>query len=123
MNLIAKADADNRIKKYLLLIPLLSIFAALLLYPSPGATDDSDTDAATMRLIEALGCRGCHQIQGYGGSLAANLTDVGNRLTAAEIDAILSSHIATRSGNFMPAYSTLTAEEIEQLSSYLYHLR
>lgn len=121
MGLNAKADADNRMKKILLLSPLLIILAALLLYPSPGATDD--TDAATLRLIEALGCRGCHQIQGYGGSLAANLTDVGNRLTAAEINAILSSHTATRSGNFMPAYSTLTTEEVEQLSSYLYHLR
>lgn len=121
--MIAKTDAHHPMKKYLLLIPFLIALTALLSYPSPGTTDDNDAETSTRRLIEALGCRGCHQIQGYGGSLAVNLTDVGNRLTTAEISAVLTAHTASRSGNFMPAYSTLTPEEVEQLSSYLYHLQ
>lgn len=102
----------------------LVVFCGLLAAGSFSRADPPPpADGSAVQLIEALGCRGCHRIQGYGGSLAANLTDVGNRLTATEINAVLTSHSATRGGNFMPSYRTLTPAEVEQLSSYLYHLQ
>ena len=110
--------------RLLLCSALLLPLTALLCFV-PAVADDEVAAAAgpARRLIETLGCRGCHQIQGYGGSLAADLTAVGSRLTATEIMSILSSHTVTRTGHFMPSYTTLTPEELELIGSYLYNLR
>jgi ubiquinol-cytochrome c reductase cytochrome b subunit len=110
--------------RMLLCTALLLPLTALWFFTAAVADDEvAAADAPARRLIETLGCRGCHQIKGYGGSLAADLTAVGSRLTASEIMSILSDHTVTRTGHFMPTYSTLTPEELELIGSYLYNLR
>lgn len=93
----------------------LSLFASAAAPPAP---DDSAN-----QLIESLGCRGCHQVQGYGGTLAPDLTDVGSRLTTDEIASVLSTHPGSGDPPNMPSYATLTTDEIDKLSIYLYKLR
>jgi len=93
-------------------------FAALVSASSPPVADGS-----AIQLVEALGCRGCHRIQGYGGSTATDLTEVGSRLTTAEIAQALTPHPGSDASRSMLTYSTLSAEEIDKLSNYLYNLR
>ncbi|MFO7577964.1 MAG: hypothetical protein R6W66_09585 [Pelovirga sp.] len=109
--------------RMILCTALLPLTALLCFAPAVADDGVTDADAPARRLIETLGCRGCHQIKGYGGSLAADLTAVGSRLTATEIMSILSAHTVTRTGHFMPTYTTLTPEELELIGSYLYNLR
>lgn len=102
----------------LLIVGSVLTFAALVSASSPPAADGS-----AIQLVEALGCRGCHRIQGYGGSTATDLTEVGSRLTTAEIAKSLAPHPSSDASRSMLTYSTLSAEEIDKLSNYLYNLR
>lgn len=105
------------------------IIILLLATVMVGFSQDTETSEPNLRetealqLIEALGCRGCHRIQGYGGSIADDLSTIGNRMTTAEIRTQLSTHSPTRTGDFMPAYDSLTPQELDLLSSHLYHLQ
>jgi len=101
----------------LLLVSILAL-SALISAAGPPAADGS-----AVQLVESLGCRGCHRIQGYGGSSAADLTQVGTRLTTAEIATFLAPHPGVGASRSMPIYTTLSAEEIDKLSNYLYNLR
>lgn len=82
----------------------------------------SNQDDPTMIFIRELGCKGCHMIYGRGSSLATDLTNVGNRLTAAQIEAFLADDSPTRTKEFMPSYSSLTQKERQLISEYLYNL-
>lgn len=104
-----------------LLIPCLCFFAALQL-TDPAAAETDATDPA-LNLIQALGCKGCHTIKGDGGSLASDLTQVGSRLTAAQISARLTAHTEARTKGFMPSYNSLGKADLNLISQYLYNLR
>lgn len=86
------------------------------------AAKDSKAEDQTMNLIQELGCKGCHMIYGKGGSLSTDLTKVGNRLTAAQIEDFLADDSATRTKEFMPSYRSLTKEQRQLISEYLYNL-
>jgi len=81
-----------------------------------------DPTDPTMIFIRELGCRGCHSIYARGSSLATDLTEVGTRLTAAQIAAFLADQSPTRTKKFMPGYRSLTDAERQQISEYLYNL-
>lgn len=100
----------------LVLLGLLGFCAPAL--ATPPEPDGKSAD----QLIEALGCRACHRIKNYGGSTAPDLTAIGNRLTTAEIAAVLTKHIPPGSGSDLPAYSSLTPAELELISVHLYNL-
>jgi cytochrome c2 len=87
------------------------------------AADKSNPPDPALTLIHALGCKGCHRIQEDGGSLAPDLTQVGSRLTADQINSQLTAHTDTRTKGFMPSYSSLAQEDLELISKYLYNLR
>ena len=76
-----------------------------------------------LELIHVLGCKSCHIINGDGGSLAADLTQIGSRLTAKQIDTQLTAHASTRTTGFMPSYSSLPKDDLQRISDYLYNLR
>jgi len=98
----------------LLLCGLFSLTAA-----SAKKTPPADP---VMELIQVFGCKGCHKIYKRGGSIATNLTKVGNRLTAAQIEVILATDPEPGTKNFMPDYSSLTKEDRQLISEYLYNL-
>lgn len=74
-------------------------------------------------LIQALGCRGCHVIQGSGGTLAPDLTQIGSRMTVEQIKSHLTAAPETRTGGFMPSYATLPENDLNAISQHLYNLR
>ncbi len=87
------------------------------------AANDAPKIAPELELIQVLGCKGCHMIHGEGGSLAADLTQIGSRMTAAQIESWLTADASTRTKGFMPSYSSLTKEDLQRISHYLYNLR
>lgn len=107
-------------------LPVLLIFLyGVLSGPTPvGAAETGETKRGSAEeLIQALGCKACHTIQDDGGSLAPDLTQVGSRLTAAQIQQRLSRHNDPDSTVFMPDYSTVAPADLERISHYLYELR
>jgi len=104
-----------------------TIFLIVLLYgifPMAAiAANDVPKIDPELELIQVLGCKGCHMIHGDGGSLAADLTQIGSRLTATQIEALLTADTSTRTKGFMPSYSSLPKEDLQRISNYLYNLR
>ncbi len=74
-------------------------------------------------LINALGCKSCHRLEGDGGSLAPELDKIGTRMTLAQIRKVLAAHAESRESGFMPSYSTTSQTELTNLSDFLYNLR
>ncbi len=106
--------------RFQLIIPVLALS---LLLPTQLPAADSEESEQAMELIHALGCKGCHTIKDDGGSLAAELTQIGSRMTAEQIRAQLIADPDSRQTGFMPSYGTLTRKELETISNYLYNLR
>lgn len=86
------------------------------------ATDDPPQIDPALELIHVLGCKGCHTISAKGGSLAADLTQIGSRLSAKQIEAQLTTHSATQLNGFMPSYTSLAKSDLQRVSEYLYNL-
>ena len=74
-----------------------------------------------LKLIHALGCKGCHIIGGSGGTIASNLNQVGSRLTTKQIDIHLNAQRKSDT-KLMPSYISLSAEERQQIGNFLYNL-
>lgn len=102
----------------LILLPILVISLSPL---SLSAEENSEADAR--RLINALGCKGCHKLQGDGGNLAPELEHIGSRMTRAQIKEHLTSHGKSRKENFMPSYDTTSQAELTLISDFLYNLQ
>jgi cytochrome c553 len=86
------------------------------------ATDETTQIDPTLKLIHVLGCKGCHVISGEGGSLAPDLTKIGSRMSVKQIKEQLITEPAIRTNGFMPSYNSLSDDELERISEYLYNL-
>lgn len=87
------------------------------------ATDDAPQIDPALELIHVMGCKGCHIINGDGGSQTTDLTHIGSRLTAKQIEIQLTADPATRTKGFMPSYSSLPKDDLQRICDYLYNLR
>jgi mono/diheme cytochrome c family protein len=103
-------------------ILLLSLFLFTCLQATNAQPSQVD-EARARRLINALGCKGCHQLDGDGGTLAPPLDQVGSRRTKEEIVSYLAAHASMRKTSIMPSFSTTDREELENLSEFLYQHR
>jgi cytochrome c2 len=104
----------------ILIISLFLINAAPINVLAAEANKQIDPAQA---LIQALGCKGCHTINKNGGTLAPDLTQIGSRMTAAQIHSHLVAHSDTQTKGFAPSYSTLNEQNLKLISQYLYNLR
>lgn len=90
---------------------------------------------AAKALAHRLGCRGCHQVNGVGGTDGPDLTEIGRRVLSHEFDAtrgdlspydwlrsFLRNPGQARPGSRMPTFG-LTDEQIDLLTLYLLSLR
>lgn len=93
-------------------IPGLLLISLLLLPPAAGADE-----ARARRLLNALGCKGCHSLAGQGGRVGPALDQIGRRLDAAALLQYL-QRPATQ-GRTMPAYDHLPEADLKILADYL----
>lgn len=101
---------------------VLIIYSCFCFTATTMATDDTPQIDPALELIHALGCKGCHMISGEGGSLAADLSQIGSRMSATQIKEQLIGQPAMRTSGFMPSYNSLSENELERISEYLYNL-
>ncbi len=83
----------------------------------------SDPEIRARRLLNALGCKGCHKLEGDGGTLGPPLDQVGSRLTRKQIEEHLAAHASQRGGSIMPSFSTTPKEDLKALSDFLYNIK
>lgn len=76
-----------------------------------------------VKLLNAMGCRGCHRLGGFGGTLGPSLDKVGTRLEADQLRQKLIEPQALRPGTKMPSYSHLKEADLEVLVKFLRNLR
>lgn len=83
----------------------------------------NETTQKAVDLINSLGCKACHKISGEGGNLAAELDNIGSRMTRTQISDYLAAHTEPNKEAFMPSYNTSSQDELKMLSEYLYNLQ
>ncbi len=103
--------------RFTLLISLLLSFCLL----TPAMAEPQVNEAKARRLMNSLGCKGCHRFEGDGGALAPQLDKIGSRLTSEQIEKHLRAHASTRKKGFMPSYNTILKLELNNLSQFLYN--
>ena len=104
-------------RQFFILLSILMI--SLPACPCSAAGPNQDQ---ARQLINALGCKGCHQLQGDGGSLAPELDLIGSRMTQKQIRQYLLGHEHQAAPVKMPSYATTSHAELELISDYLYNL-
>jgi len=95
---------------------LPALLAALLLAASPALSAETDNPE---ELIKVWGCRACHRIKDFGGSLASDLNRVGQHLNAIDIRLKLHPLPGQNQGALMPTYPEMSDEEVRIISVYL----
>ena len=103
-------------RRHLTITASFILFCLLL----TSAASAADSEAQARRLFNALGCKGCHQFEGDGGSLAPALDQIGSRLSKAQIETHLATHAETRK-SIMPSFSTSSHDELKTLSEFLHN--
>jgi cytochrome c2 len=76
-------------------------------------------DSRAIELINSLGCKGCHKINGEGGTLGPALDGVGKRLDEKKIRRQLLDPKSANPGSMMPSFGHLPQKDIETLVDYL----
>lgn len=87
------------------------------------ATPALADDARARELINSLGCKGCHQIDGEGGTLGPAFEGVGNRLTEKDIREQLVNPKGKNPQTMMPAFANLPEKDLKVLVDYLKSLK
>ncbi len=88
-----------------------------------GTAFASDNEAKARQLINSLGCKGCHQLDGAGGTLGPGLDKVGERLSADEIRAQMQDPKTKNPASFMPSFAHLPEQDMKLLVEYLAGLK
>lgn len=84
----------------------------------------SQAEEITIRdLIHAQGCKGCHIIEGTGGTFGPSLDKVGQRLPFEQIRQKLIDPKKGTSSSLMPDSRHLTEQELDLLTDFLAALR
>ena len=99
----------------------VAIAALVLVMAAPAlAAEDSSRG---LELLNSLGCKGCHRINGAGGTLGPALDGVGKRLNAQSIRRQLLDPKSLKPGSVMPSFGHLPEQDINTLVDYLGDLK
>ncbi len=97
---------------------ILSLFTPMFLLTalaSPGIA----SDASGRKLLNALGCKGCHRFEASGGTIGPVFDDIGDRLSEADIEAQLRHPEKNNLKSLMPAYGHLSGTDIKAVAEFL----
>ena len=103
---------------------VLGLLLAAVLCPSaPAPVRAADTgqsiDTRARALLNSQGCKGCHRIDGQGGSAGPDLSEVGRRLTPQQLRQKLVASPPGKEGVFMPTFSHLSPADLDALVDFL----
>ncbi len=71
--------------------------------------------------LYAQNCSSCHMLNGEGGTIAPNLTNIGDRRSINFLESFTSDPKSVLPGTTMPAFKEkLSAEQIKDIAAYLY---
>lgn len=87
------------------------------------ATPALADDARARELINSLGCKGCHQLGGEGGTLGPAFEGVGSRLKEKDIREQLVNPKGKNPQTMMPAFANLPEKDLKVLVDYLKRLK
>ena len=96
--------------------PIVFIVIGLLFLAISSANAESSSEARD--LINTKGCKGCHVIDGSGGTLGPNLDKVGDRLSREELRRQLVDPASA-----MPSFGHLPESELKLIIDYLESLK
>lgn len=97
-------------------LPLTILMTSLAL---AGSAQAADTATQARELINSQGCKGCHRIDGQGGSLAPELKDMSKKWTAATLRQRLLTSSTAKDGVVMPAFDHLSGDDLDLLVAFL----
>jgi ubiquinol-cytochrome c reductase cytochrome b subunit len=80
-------------------------------------------DARARELINSLGCKGCHQLAGEGGTLGPAFDGMGTRLKEKDIREQLVNPKGKNPKTMMPAFANLPEKDLKVLVDYLQSLK
>jgi len=75
--------------------------------------------AAVSDLLASSGCRGCHRLDGYGGTFGPPLNKLAGRYDAKRLEQMIRNPRALNPAATMPAYDHLSPQELDQLAAEL----
>jgi ubiquinol-cytochrome c reductase cytochrome b subunit len=102
------------------MIKLAATAALSLALAAPALAAD---DARARDLINSLGCKGCHQLAGEGGTLGPAFEGVGNRLKEKDIREQLLNPKSKNPNTMMPAFANLPEKDLKVLVDFLKSLK
>jgi len=102
------------------MINLLTFIAAATLCLATTAPAQA---ADAQELVNSLGCKGCHQIAGSGGTLGPALDGVGTRMNEKDLRQQLINPKAKNATTMMPAFAHLPEKDLQTLVDYLKNLK
>jgi mono/diheme cytochrome c family protein len=97
---------------------VLAIVCGLIL-----STHVFSAEMSGAQLVQSKGCRGCHKIEGAGGTLGPALDGVGQRLSAQEIREVIADPKSKNPSSMMPSFAHIPEEEMKALVDYLSQLK
>lgn len=101
-------------------LKLVTTVALSLAFATPALAVDQ---ARAKELINSLGCKGCHQLAGEGGTLGPALEGVGRRLNEKDLRERLVNPRAKNPNSMMPAFASLPEKDLKVLVDYLKSLK
>jgi len=97
--------------------PLVALLLLALLAAAPARADNDE--ARARELINSQGCKGCHTIEGSGGTLGPDLDGVGGRLSRQELRRALVAPAERNPDGLMPTFSHLDDQDLDALVDFL----
>jgi ubiquinol-cytochrome c reductase cytochrome b subunit len=97
------------------LVAMLAVLLSCTLAVPAFAADE----ARARELVKSLGCKGCHQLDGAGGSIGPSLDGLGKRMDREQIRTELTEPKADDPKSSMPSYQSLSAADLQALVDFL----
>jgi cytochrome c553 len=95
----------------------------LVTLSAPPLSKAEESEARARRIINSLGCKACHSLEGSGSTLATAFDQIGNRLSMEQLNEQLTRHGNRNSQTFMPDYSTVPDADMNDIVQFLATLK
>lgn len=82
----------------------------------------SASAVAGQKIFESMGCTGCHKVQGQGGTIGPDLTNIATERTRSWVVAQIENPKVHDPQSIMPPYASLGSAKTDEIVDYLFSL-